>query len=788
MKITVCVGVAIAFGRGLTFEKMYGEGQEALLEAKKKGEACFAVRTDKSQAGETGRRPGMWDVITLPSLLDGMEEGVCLLEVGEEILMTYASPGYYRMLGPDGEAFLRVPCRLEETAIHPEDRNEYEKLLRRQVGLGGVVSHIHRMQDQRTGRVIWRQARAVRIACPDREMPVMLEFSRDITGIMEKDQQIREDRERLRVIFGQDTAVLWEVDLKKRIFTIHQVRAQTQLHQRTLENSINESLRCIGEYYQADRAYILGLSGQRQEVTLLYEWNGFGKNSIRQAVMGKKVQKIPILMQCLRKQETVCVEKPLERGAGRKNWYFIVSPLMGECRLMGFLCVENARLHAAEGWLLKKVTPYMMKEHVRFQDRRDDVRAMGTDNCDELANLRDFQREAYALTSDRCSSMGALTLDIPNFSVLNGSFGFLYGRNLLKFITEALTDIFGGGHIYRIWDTEFAVLLPDTVQNVFLARCIRLRTRLQRLYPDQIRIGYTWSDGVFSARNLVREAQAIMKCEKVARAADGNRLSREQWFAEDGVVPIKKYIPYFQPKVDMRDGKVIGAEALARGLDENGGVVTPDHFIEPLEKNGGIRELDFYMLESVLRQMQDWEERGYSPLKVSVNISRRTLFDPTALASVLAIESRYPEDLAQRVDLEITETAGDVQRATLAEIVNRFREFGVEFELDDFGSHYANMSIFSSIRFSTIKLDRSLIMDLPGNDISRMMVENIAHICRIFGMSCVAEGVETQQQQAALLKAGCVYGQGYFYAKPMPSWKFEEKYLRGQRKNSGGGI
>ena len=162
----------------------------------------------------------------------------------------------------------------------------------------------------------------------------------------------------------------------------------------------------------------------------------------------------------------------------------------------------------------------------------------------------------------------------------------------------------------------------------------------------------------------------------------------------------------------------------------------------------------------------------------TMNISRFTLFNPTSLASILAIQSHYPEIPAEQIELEITETAGDMEKATPASIVDNFREFGIEFDLDDFGSRYANISMFSSIRFNTIKLDRSLVNDLPDNEISRMLVENIVTICKNFGMRCVAESVETRLQEAALLKAGCIYAQGYYYSKPLPPGKFEKEFLQ----------
>lgn len=560
----------------------------------------------------------------------------------------------------------------------------------------------------------------------------------------------------------------------------------------SLESSMKSVLRTLGRYYRSDRVYILLLSDDRASVSLFYEWSGKGKSSIQQTVLGLKLEKTPVLAKCMKKQMPVTVEKPTANpDAKEKVWHFLTFPLVSKGSIFGFLCVENARRHCDDTGLLRTVVPYILKEPRRFWAKTRAQETTGPDYLSQLPNLRDYERAAYRLNSDNYSAMGALVLDVPDFSSLNSTRGFEYGRSLLAYIVETIVNIFGRDHLYRIWDAEFAVLLPNTIQDVFNARCMRLRTRIQKRYPGQVRMGYTWSEGVFSGKNLVREARSLMKWENSSSAPsdeeiyEGNKL----WIDENRAVPIKKYIPYFQPKIDMRDGSLAGAEALARGIDEDGNIVMQDRFIETLEKNGGIRELDFYMLDSVFRQLNEWQEKGYFLPRISVNISRRTLFNPTALASILAIQSRYPDSLAGKVDLEITETAGNIETTTLANVVDRFRTFGIEFELDDFGSRYANIAIFSNIKFSTIKLDRSLINEVPDNEISKMLVENISNICKNFHMLCVAEGVETRSQVDALLDAGCIYAQGYFYSKPVPSWKFEEMYLQcPDAKDEKGGL
>lgn len=240
-----------------------------------------------------------------------------------------------------------------------------------------------------------------------------------------------------------------------------------------------------------------------------------------------------------------------------------------------------------------------------------------------------------------------------------------------------------------------------------------------------------------------------------------------------------RLIPFFQPKIDMRDGGLAGAEALVRGVDKDGNIIMPAQFISEMEKDGSIGKLDFFMLENVLKQLSEWKAKGLTQIKMSVNMSRITLFAPKTLDTVLEIRSRYPDIPVKLVEFEITETAGDVGKSALAHIVDSFRERGFSFELDDFGAGYANISLFSNIKFKAIKLDRSLVDDLPDNAISSMFVENITKICRNFGMECIAEGVETRQQAESLLQAGCVYGQGFYYSKPISALEFEARYLNG---------
>lgn len=269
--------------------------------------------------------------------------------------------------------------------------------------------------------------------------------------------------------------------------------AAAMLEAQTLESSMRHALQVIGEYYQADRVYMMTLSEDHLEVAMIYEWMLRGKPSIRQSVLRMKVKRIPVLARCIQKKTAVFVEKPGGSDADQDQyWRFMVYPILDDGIISGFLCVENAHAYVRESGLLELMAPCLKREPERFGRREKRNRANGTaeDILNTLPNRKDFDNMIYALNLDKRSTMGALAVDVPELSALNSTKGFSYGKKLLSYITETLDNTFGISSVYRTWDNEFVVLFPDIIQDIFTARCIRVRALMQKRYPGKIRVGY----------------------------------------------------------------------------------------------------------------------------------------------------------------------------------------------------------------------------------------------------------------------------------------------------------
>ena len=541
--------------------------------------------------------------------------------------------------------------------------------------------------------------------------------------------------------------------------------------------SVNSVLRTIGEYYHADRVYILILTQKCQIVTMLNEWVGKGKVSIQQAISGKRTDQFPVLAHYLR--NPVPVRLAMRNGEGDERklpWQYSIYPMESTDDARQLLCVENPRLHRGRSALLHFLIPYLSGERKRFMAKREGASAL--DRLYELPNLKAYQDVIYSINSDMYTSLGVMAVDIPDFALVKEQQGYEYGSHFLVKISEVLRDVFGAALLFRTREAEFIALCLNMTYEAFFNRCNRVQQLIGRKYVGRFRIGLSWSNQVFKGDDQVKKARSIMRCAGSPESMTGE-VQAVKAGTENGLkVGTDQFTIYLQPKIDMRTGKLAGAEALVRVMDEKGGILPHLRVIEAMEQEGTIQEMDYFVFDKTLQTMSQWKEKGYELPRISSNFSRITLLNPSALASVLAISSRYPEVPQNLVEMEITETAGDFENNTFAELIERFGGYGFQFSLDDFGSSYSNISMLTNLHFRSIKLDRSMIRNISENSMTRMLVRDIVKLCNSSGMVCIAEGVENQEQEKALLENGCVYAQGYYYDRPMPLREFEQKYLQ----------
>jgi EAL domain-containing protein (putative c-di-GMP-specific phosphodiesterase class I) len=243
-----------------------------------------------------------------------------------------------------------------------------------------------------------------------------------------------------------------------------------------------------------------------------------------------------------------------------------------------------------------------------------------------------------------------------------------------------------------------------------------------------------------------------------------------------------QFQPFFQPKVDLNSGKVTGAEALARWIHPEYGVVSPYSFIPDLEQSGNIDDLTFRMIVHSVSACRSIHEKGYT-LSISINLSLSSLTD-RALADRIIQIVRNAEVDPRYIVLEITESAAMTDTAHTLENLTRLCMHGFTLSIDDYGTGYSSMQQLTRVPFGELKIDQSFVKDFSENKAMRIVVESSIDMAHKLRIKSVAEGIETQQDWEILKSLGCNIGQGYFFAKPMELQKFYDFIVTYQYKST----
>ena len=232
---------------------------------------------------------------------------------------------------------------------------------------------------------------------------------------------------------------------------------------------------------------------------------------------------------------------------------------------------------------------------------------------------------------------------------------------------------------------------------------------------------------------------------------------------------------FYQPKIDIETGEIVGAEALCRWIREDR-IVPPMEFIPVLEQNTDICKLDFHMLEMACKDIRRWLDEGKQVVRVSVNLSRKHMMDVDLLEHILKIidDNNVPHEY---IEIELTETTTDVEFKDLKRVVNGLQRAGIYTSVDDFGMGYSSLKLIREIPWNVLKVDKSFLpVDNDSEQSTRsIMFKYVVAMARALGLETIAEGVETENQVDILRNNRCSLAQGFLFDKPLPLEQFEDR-------------
>jgi len=229
-----------------------------------------------------------------------------------------------------------------------------------------------------------------------------------------------------------------------------------------------------------------------------------------------------------------------------------------------------------------------------------------------------------------------------------------------------------------------------------------------------------------------------------------------------------EFAVYYQPLVDLKTGQISGMEALLRWHHPERGVLAPGEFIQVAEESGVIVPLGMWVLREACRQLQQWRKEGLPPLLMAVNLSGLQLRQPHLAEEVKKALEAYDIE-PHWLELELTESVLVREGGGPQEILGKLKTMGVKLAIDDFGTRYSSLAYLKRFAIDRIKIDRSFIQDLPGDEENAAIVRAIVSMAHSLRLEVLAEGIETQGQLNFVRREGCDAAQGYLFSRPLPA-------------------
>ncbi|MDQ1622774.1 MAG: diguanylate cyclase [Actinomycetota bacterium] len=414
-----------------------------------------------------------------------------------------------------------------------------------------------------------------------------------------------------------------------------------------------------------------------------------------------------------------------------------------------------------------------------------------TDPLTQLANrtaLNSALSHALAETARGEMPPALLILDLDSFKGINDSLGHSAGDDVLRLIARRLQEaVRETDTVARLGGDEFAIMLPKS--NLVRAR--RVANRIVKALSESLDIGdlrITCGSSIGlrvaepgqTVADLVMEADTAMYAAKAQPHSSikvfepallyARRLQSVMITELREAIHQDQLTLYYQPVVELATGRVEGVEALVRWNHPERGLLMPDQFIPLAEETGMIVDLGQWVLRHAVRQLRDWQQNLQvdSSFNVRVNISTTELQNLELIEHVRDILRETGVD-ASNLIVELTESMAVNGGAVDQYSMSGLRRLGVKLEIDDFGTGYSSISYLRKLPVNVVKIDKSLIDGLGVDEEQRDFVAAVLHLIHACGLKALAEGIETAEQSAELVRLGCTSGQGYYFGRPAPA-------------------
>ena len=567
-----------------------------------------------------------------------------------------------------------------------------------------------------------------------------------------------------------------------------------------LDQTINAVLTQIGEFLVSDRAYVFEIKDELMNNT--HEWTAPGISPQLEKLQQLDLSLISDWLPFFEKNDCIIIDDVEQLQKTNPAAYatlhaqeitsLIAAPIFLDNKLAGYIGIDNYDSEKIKNssYLLLSMSIFLSYA-IRHRNHVDMLHRLSYhDLLTNALNRNAFMDMLSQFRPGQYASAGIIYIDINGMKEINDFYGHHQGDKILITTVAKVFNLFKPDELFRIGGDEFVIITYDLTETDFYEKFNLLRNIFceKTNLPFSIATGSCWVKSPSDLNSLLQQADSAMYADKKKFYYGKEKTSRYRHNLDDilnlanysalqEALTAGQFCIYFQPKISLDTEEFIGSEALIRYINQAGEIIAPNNFIPILEEARLIKMLDLYVFEEVCKQINIWKERKMRVKPVSINLSRSTLSYHFLADQLLALITKHNIDISL-LELEVTETAEVDNQLVFSQALEKLKEYGFSISIDDFGVRNASLSLFTTINFDILKLDRSLVKTLAQNQKARILIRSLAVICSDLGIKLIAEGVETLEQLDILKELRCNEVQGYLFSKPLPLNDFENKYLQ----------
>ena len=567
-----------------------------------------------------------------------------------------------------------------------------------------------------------------------------------------------------------------------------------------LDQTINAVLTQIGEFLVSDRAYVFEIKDELMNNT--HEWTAPGISPQLEKLQQLDLSLISDWLPFFEKNDCIIIDDVEQLQKTNPAAYatlhaqeitsLIAAPIFLDNKLAGYIGIDNYDSEKIKNssYLLLSMSIFLSYA-IRHRNHVDMLHRLSYhDLLTNALNRNAFMDVLSQFRPGQYASAGIIYIDINGMKEINDFYGHHQGDKILITTVAKVFNLFKPDELFRIGGDEFVIITYDLTETDFYEKFNLLRNIFceKTNLPFSIATGSCWVKSPSDLNSLLQQADSAMYTDKKKFYYGKEKTSRYRHNLDDilnlanysalqEALTAGQFCIYFQPKISLDTEEFIGSEALIRYINQAGEIIAPNNFIPILEEARLIKMLDLYVFEEVCKQINIWKERKMRVKPVSINLSRSTLSYHFLADQLLALITKHNIDISL-LELEVTETAEVDNQLVFSQALEKLKEYGFSISIDDFGVRNASLSLFTTINFDILKLDRSLVKTLAQNQKARILIRSLAVICSDLGIKLIAEGVETLEQLDILKELRCNEVQGYLFSKPLPLNDFENKYLQ----------